>query len=226
MAILKLSGLFSAVSGRLGGSILSNTKNGVFLKQNAYSQQPTTQSNTIIRKNIGFAPQFWRTLDASQRLLWQNETVNYPYVNRVGAISYYTAFGLFLKLNQNLRFASQNLISVPPVFTPVSNAAWILVAFSIPALQVAAIFGVANTSVRVFVSPPHATTLVPKLSLFREIGVYPVNAGFNTFTIYNDYVRVFGSLPSGQYISLAVRTIVNGNGNSTQLEYRDTILLI
>jgi len=55
MALLKLSGMVTQISGKMGGSILGTSANGSYIKQNSYSQQHATPSQSLQRTKIGLA---------------------------------------------------------------------------------------------------------------------------------------------------------------------------
>ena len=73
MAILKLSGIVTKISGKIGGSILGTSNSGSYMKQNSYSQQPNTPKQSIQRQKVGQITQLWRSLSSAQRSAWQQK---------------------------------------------------------------------------------------------------------------------------------------------------------
>lgn len=114
MAIIKLSSPFTQISGKVGGTVFCKTANGQVMKNNAYSLPQFSNRQTAQRMKGTILPTYWSQLSTSEKADWQSLTPQYPYVNKVGQIAYYSAYALFLLLNQNLFFAGLPLQLLAP----------------------------------------------------------------------------------------------------------------
>lgn len=214
MALLKLSGIASKISGKLGGNIFGTGANGSYVKSNSYSQQPNTPGQSIQRNKIVQASQSWRLTSASQKALWLNEVVNYPYTNRVGDQVFYNAFQLFQYLNQNNFQNGFPVLLSPPAFQAVTNADWFITQDLIGNLVVTTTDGVVGTTVQVWVSPQVVGGVIPASSRYRFLTNITVLGGQQTSNIELAYEDMFGSITLGKFIFAKFKTIVSNNGHS------------
>lgn len=171
MALLKLSGMATAISGKLGGSILGTAPSGSYIKQNSYSQQHETISQSLQRTKIGLVSQEWRSATPTQQQGWIDEAVNYPYTNRVGDTAYYTGFQLFCLLNWglfgqgasiNLTVPTQTALTTVTVGYQSTTATFFRYTYS-NNTDSAAFF--------IYIAPPQSGNYVPKLSEYRLVWV-------------------------------------------------------
>lgn len=215
MALIKPSGLVTSFSGKLGGSILAQGKNGNYIKQNAYSQQPYTPGQSVRRTKMGLITQIWRTLSPTERASWQGEIVNYPYIDRFGDTQYYTAFQLFNKLNLNLQVANITANTTAPTFSPVALGG-IDLFFPLPLnIMLEVTPTAANTTISIFMAPQSASSLIPKSSTFRQV-LQTAGTGVEVYEILNSaYTDVFGALVIGNYVFCKIKVINNDTGLST-----------
>jgi hypothetical protein len=106
MAVIKLSGLVNRISGKLQGSVFTFGQAGQIVKSNSYSQPQFSPRQTAQRMRGTHIPTLWQSLTLAQKNAWDALTPSYPYTNKAGVISQYSAYGLFLLINQNLQFAN------------------------------------------------------------------------------------------------------------------------
>lgn len=215
MALIKFSSIVDKISGKLGGSIFGTSISGSYVKQNSFSQQPNTPMQSIQRTKIGLVPQLWRSLASSQRVDWENATADYPYVNRLEQIVFYTGYGLFLFLNQNLA-----VIGIPPnlsvpVFQPINDitigvfgGTTLYTVFSLTDWLSG--YDAVVYATEVFNSPQS----VPENKLkFFAIETKPAT---NVLFQINHADLVNGaSAVSGSYFYIAVKTVSVSNGNTS-----------
>ena len=116
MALLKLSGLVTAISGKLGGSIMGTGDAGSYIRQNSYSQQPNTPKQDIQRTKIYQSTNKWSSISQTNKDLWTTATIDYPYTNKLGDTAYYNNYTLHNFLNSNLELSGSSYIGVPPAF--------------------------------------------------------------------------------------------------------------
>jgi len=207
MALLKLSGVVTKISGKIGGSVLGTSVNGSYIRQNAYSIKNPSPSQQIQRTKIYQVPQEWVNSTALQKSNWLTETVNYPYVNRVGDSVFYTAYQLFNYINQNRLLINLALIANPPVYSAPS-----VIVYSITALPPSTLnliysaVSVTDTLV-IYATPPRpmGTAYNPSLLKFVEYYDSVVVAGTRNFG--TNYNNLFGNFSTGQAIYVVVKVV-------------------
>lgn len=124
MALLKLSGLVTRLSGKLGGSVLSYGQSGQVLKQNAFSINGQTIQQSISRSNIQQITARWHSLTPTQKATYQSEVGNYTYVNKVGDTVNYNAYQIFLLVNYNLFQVGLPLLTTCPSYASSVYSTW------------------------------------------------------------------------------------------------------
>jgi hypothetical protein len=215
MAILKLGGLVTKISGKVGGQILGTGTNGSYIKNNAYSQQRNTVRQSAQRTYIGQITQFWRTLTISQKDDWQDEVSNYPYENRVGDIVEYTGYQLYCFLNLNRQVIGLSRNDNVPTFVAVANPTYNISSLTTIGVIIGYIGGVLGTTVLVYGTRSMPTTNKPKDKDYLLVMSNDLLGGNATFPITTEYIALFGAPVLGEYVSFKFRTVVKASGNST-----------
>lgn len=192
MALLKLGGIITSISGKLGGNILGSGINGNYIKSNSYSQQHPSALQSKQRTQLYPVTQIWRTLNSTQKALWAAETVNYPYVNRVGDTVEYTAYQLFCYLNLNLQLIGQAHILVPATYEALSS-------FSVysggdPGNNVKMIIdsGGVNEYFVIYSMKPHSPLYSYNPSLMRFVTYFPYTGSTTNYDWTAAYTPLFG----------------------------------
>lgn len=216
MALIKLSAILDSLSGKLGGSIISQGANGLYIKQNSFSQQPKTTKQRQQYAKIGQVTQLWRTLTAEQRQTWVDEIPNYPYTNRFGEQAFYTASQLFNKLNLNLQEIGVAVNKDAPDFVAVVNPDFSLSVNQALVLVMSYFDGVLGTTLQIYASSPKNNSIVPKRSTFRLIDTHVVFNAVETFDIQTPYEDVFVPLKNNDYVNVYIKTIVTDTGNVSE----------
>lgn len=197
MALLKLSGIITKISGKIGGSILGTSNNGSYIKQNSYGQQNASPQQSKQRQKIGLITQGWRSLTITQQNLWKADVSNYPYVNRVGDTVNYTGYQLFNYINLNLKVVNVASRVVPAAF----------VASFTPTVTMSALYGgdftyiftanAANQSMILYYTRPLKNNLVPKESDYLNFVYFNMPAGNPQVNIWGLIILQFPSLMVG-----------------------------
>ena len=212
MALLKLGGIITKISGKIGGNILGTSPNGSYIKSNSYSQQHTSPAQSLQRTKVYLVPQLWRTLTGAQQLLWSNEVVNYPYVNRVGDNVFYTGFQLFCKLNMNLLNIGGSVVLNPPTFVSVPNATVPDVLAESTQLEVEYYNQTSATYIQFWLAKSTQNSVVPDISKFKYADLVTSATSSDTIELYPKYLELFGVIPNLQYITVAIRNVSNVTG--------------
>lgn len=212
MAKLKLSGLVEKMSGKLGGSVLSNTANGTTIRQNSFSQQPVTSLQRSKRNLIYLSGQQWRNMSDAQRLLWAAQTGDYPYTNNAGIVSEYTAYQLAGRANQNLLLVNQ-----PMLFSPGS-----VIVTDTPSISILAVNGSSflvdysgmNTSTYIcyYASAPSVSNIARPWSKLRFIGFEETDGASGQSNIKTMYENKFQYPFIAQYVTVMAKGVSQSTG--------------
>lgn len=217
MATLKLGALITQISGKLGGQVLGTSRNGSYIKTNAYSVNKGTQKQQLQQSKIGSVTTFWGNIPPSEKNNWETETANYPYVNRVGDLVEYTAYQLFLKLNTNLVLIDQPIITIAPVFVSVLAPILDFKTLTVASMIMEYTGALVTDDIVIYATPslsPGSTNPDKHLrKIFTSTARTPV---FQTDYI-NEYVKVFSAPKLGSRIFLAVKAVNFTTGNSTEI---------
>lgn len=224
MAVLKLSSLVTQISGKINGTIFAKTKYGQVAKNNSYSLPQNSQIQSVRQKQIQTVSSNWQQLTISQKTDWENESVNYPKTNKVGDTVYYSAYNLFLLLNNNLLQADLPInLSVPP-FVAVSPIDLAVFECSTAILEFFYLAGTADTTIVMYATPPQAVGSVPKKSDYRQFMTIDVNPLGDNFAGKTQYENVFGTMVDNLQYSFAYKIIASATGNRTDIIYFETVV--
>jgi len=212
MALIKLSGLLTGMSGKLGGSIIAQTSNGNYLKQNSFSQQHPTAAQSLQRTQIYPVTQNWRSLTPTQQAAWVSESPNYPYTDRLGGTSYYTGFQLFTKLNLNRLLIGETVLNTPATYVNYVLSTPSNYSFT-PNTKIIQYTGGSNDMevLFYFTSGLNFQTSI-KNQKFRLIAHLPVNTAVGTWQFTSAYTDIFGLVPRNSYVTVKVRYVVRSTG--------------
>ena len=194
MALLKLSGIVSAISGKFGGSIFANGSQGNYVKNNAYSQQPASPAQTAQRNKIYLTTQQWRLLTPAQQTLWKNEVVNYPYVNRVGDVVYYNGFQLYNLLNSNRLLIDEAQLSTPAPFKIIGAPTYSISNATTSGIIIGVLNNVLGNRNIVYATRGLPPNQIPHKKDFRFVAYGGFTGGNYTFPITAQYLNLFPPL--------------------------------
>jgi len=235
-----ISSIITEASGSVAGSCYSRNKNGAYIRNKSVPINRNTDSQKNARAKFAQASAVWSGLSALQRQSFQDQVVNYPYVDRLGQTKTYTARQLCAMLNGNIiqnRF-SPLLEAQPPLpNVPVSNA---LVETSKGATTIDLTefeSNVGDTSVPAgWICNIFATTLTSgtgkawKRSDMRLISTLTTGTPVLPLSLVSDYETVFGSgwrtAPTGgACIGFGFIMVAPGTGQRNTAMYLTTAII-
>lgn len=212
--------------GKLGGHVASKNIGGAFLRTKVTPANPQTTDQQNVRNSFGTNSQAWRGLTESQRLAWNNATIDFPSV-KDGASKILSGQMLYNKLNGNLAAAGQALIATPPL--PVA----------IPELLLEGVTAdVSDTEIEITASEatvPAGFTMVVEATgpyspgrfnvknRFRSLG--PAVLVASVVDIYTAWNAKFGTLVAGQKLSVRIKLISNTTGIAGVPSAQSTIIV-
>ena len=100
MALVKFGAGVSEIRGKEGGVIYSRNAYGAYMKTKVTPVNPQTQHQLDQRTLMGNLSQAWAGLATADKASWENLGAQVTRVNRFGDTTYYTGFGIFMKLNR------------------------------------------------------------------------------------------------------------------------------
>lgn len=122
MALIKLGGIVTQISGKMGGTTFGTSASGAYAKNSGRPRKSITLAQRSKMALMGTTAQKWRALTDAQRAVYNAASPDYPYLNRVGESKFYSGYAIFGQLINNLTNVS---IGTPPVplpkfsFTPI-----------------------------------------------------------------------------------------------------------
>ena len=152
MALIRLGGLVTDISGKIGGQTLGTSASGSYIKNSGTPRKSITNSQQSQMQLMGTTAQRWRSLTQAQRDAFNAASPDYPYLNRVGETKYYSGYAIFCQLANNSQAADIYTVPVPLPkfsFTPLTNVEFLL---SYPDLEVNAEDAQNGVSYRFFMS--------------------------------------------------------------------------
>ena len=197
MAILKLSALVDRISGKLQGSVFTFGSSGQIVKSNSYSQPQFSPRQTAQRMRATHIPTLWQSLTLAQKNAWAALTPSYLYTNKAGVESEYSAYGLFLLINQNLQFANLPLQLTANGKLAGKNAGTIEVDGIGPADLEFQSSSAATNYLVFFGTRGLPADRVPRNSDFLQFAALNILSGLRNTDLFNEYTSANGPIVSG-----------------------------
>ena len=113
MALIRLGGLVTDISGKIGGQTLGTSASGSYIKNSGTPRKSITLSQQSQMQLMGTSAQSWRELTQAQRDVFNVASPEYPYLNRVGETKYYSGYAIYAKLRNNAILGGGVDIPVP-----------------------------------------------------------------------------------------------------------------
>jgi hypothetical protein len=113
-----ISSLITEASGSVAGTTYSRNKNGSYIRNKSVPVNRNTLAQQAARARFSEVSSSWKGLDANERATWENNIMQYPYVDSLGQTKYYTASQLYKSINNSLFQVGLTPISSLP--SPIS----------------------------------------------------------------------------------------------------------
>ena len=123
MALIRLGGLVTDISGKIGGQTLGTSASGSYIKNSGTPRKSITLPQQSQMQLMGTSAQSWRELTQSQRDVFNAASPDYPYLNRVGETKYYSGYAIYAQLRNNAILGGSVDVPVPLPkfsFTPLT----------------------------------------------------------------------------------------------------------
>lgn len=221
MAKVLLGVAFAQIRGSIGGTTFSQNSNGAYIRNRSEPVNPNTIAQQAARAVLTGQSSSWKNLTDAERLTWQTQAPNYPYVDSLGQVKQYTAPQLFMAVNQRLVNAGEApLVTIgAPVSMPSLDSVAAAAAEGTPAFTVTVtIDGSATTPAGVFVNiyasaPMSAGRNFISRSKLRKIATVP-DTTLTPYNILAAYTAIYGAgaLIAGNKIAVRVEFVMGATG--------------
>src|SRR5690606_1606682 len=178
MALIKLGGVVTQISGKIGGQTFGTSASGSYMKNSGTPRKSITNFQKRQMSLMGTTAQRWRQLTQGQRDTFNAASPDYPYLNRVGETKFYSGYAIFGKLINNLFDAGGVAFPVPlPLFsfTPLTD---VVVTGPAPFFNISANSAQANVLYRIFIT---------------KISSFGVSSGYKNFFFINQDSALIGT---------------------------------
>ena len=121
MALIKLGGIVTQISGKMGGTSFGTSASCSYAKNSGRPRKSITLKQQAGMALMGTTAQRWRSLTDAQRSVFNAASPEYPYLNRVGDTKYYSGYAIFgmLSNNVNISFGTSLGIPLPKFVFPI-----------------------------------------------------------------------------------------------------------
>jgi hypothetical protein len=198
MAVVKWTGLVTAMKGKIRGSVMQLGAGGQIMRSNRQFNQHSNMRWRGSKVNIATVANNWRSLTPTQMLAWASATSMYPVTDRFGNTHYPSAYTLYMRLNNALQYHSGSMIMTPLAPVAFSNISPIEVAVGGgPTFEAISNINT-QTYERVIISAssPMSYGRQANAGQYVKIGSYDFS-GTRFMNITTDYEAVYGVIPVG-----------------------------
>lgn len=213
--LIKLSGLVSAISGSLNGSVAYSSGGNTIMRTKTPPKNLQTASQTVVRSFFSEISKSWRGLTQAQIIQWNNAVQNFKGKNVFGNTKIPSGANLYQKLNLNLMTIGAPTIDVPPLPSEVPNVADLtVVAKNSDGTISLTMANAVDASVtgEVWATPAISNGVSFVKNQYRLIGTID-SSDTSTVSIADMYNAVFGAVgAAGQQIFVKVKPICTANG--------------
>lgn len=114
MAIYKTGAAVAALSGKVGGSVFTQSSNSNVVRRTPAQRKTSTPSQLTTRAALTYLNSTWRGLTTQERNAWVAAARVRLYPNRLGVLRQINAFNLYCKVNAQLRSFGLSELTIPP----------------------------------------------------------------------------------------------------------------
>lgn len=215
MALVKFGGIVAEARGKEAGVIYSRNAYGSYVKQKVSPVNPQTSLQLAQRTQMGNTSQLWAGLSAGEKASWDNLGSQVTRVNRFGDTTYYTGFGIFMKLNRNILICGGTQLDSAPALEVAASLTFtsVTIASGTPSISLAFTPTVpSTTSMVVYATNNILTGRRFVKNYYRKIAVIGA-AATSPQTLYTQWLAVFGNLlVTGATIYFKIKFIRTNTG--------------
>ena len=196
MALIKLGGIVTAISGKMGGTSFGTSASGAYAKNSGTPRKTITVKQRKAMALMGTTAQQWRELTSAQRNTFNAASPDYPYLNRIGETKFYSGYAIFAQLKNNgINVAFSGLpIPLPRItFASIAGSQVFVDAGNLKAQIVNSEIG---KIYQVFVSGFKSNGVSSAYKNQFFVGQVAGTGGVASLTLTGGYIAKFGTIPS------------------------------
>jgi hypothetical protein len=114
MAIFTPGIAVGQISGRVGGSVFSHNRGGMYIRNGSIPSVSQTQKAMNYKGYLAMASQYYANLTDAQAAAWREYAANHPVTNRLGRSHTLTGGNWFVACNARLQAAGASPRLLPP----------------------------------------------------------------------------------------------------------------
>ena len=220
MALIQFGTIITDMRGKIAGSVFSNTPAGPCMRNKVAPPKSRTATQSRQRAVMSFLANEWKKLSNAQRLGWNNYALNFSWLNKLGNPFPGTGWNAYFLSNSNLILAGRPVIADAPIFTNMPQPAFTFNTLSAAPSNIMLDITAAGPDNRVFaffapqVSRPGVTKFERNFKYGRLYATAPLPVTINATA---DYVKLFGELTPGNYLSVGLCTFDRTSGNASDI---------
>ncbi len=210
MAIFIPGVAVSQVSGRVGGTVFSRNRGGMYMRNGSKPTVVTTPFAQAIKAILANFSAQWRDLTADQQEAWREWATQNPITNRLGQSRTLSGHQAFVKLNARLNAAGGATITTPPTGVAPDGVIPTGITYTASPEALTVTFSSAPTpadvavQVYAYVSDSTGVSYVKNRLALVYTSTDEASSPLNILTPVKNR---FGTLSTGQKIHIGLRTI-------------------
>lgn len=210
MALFKPGVAISQASGRVGGTIFSHNRGGMYMRNGTKPKVVVSDAAMEQKAIMGVCSRAWATLDNSQRAAWRTWAVENPVINRLGESRTLSGSQAYNQINARLLRCGGSALSLPPIGGPPVPLTTLSAAADASdgtlVLTFAATPIPANTAYMVWGCPVNSEAVTYYKNRMVLVSILPATTATGA-DIGSDWEGRFGSLIEGQNLKLEAQAI-------------------
>lgn len=115
MALFTPGPAVGQISGRVGGTVFSHNRGGMYMRNGVIPTASNTPAAILAKARITAVSRQWAALTDAQQVAWKTWSQNNPVVNRLGSSTTLSGHMAYMQINNRLTQAGDTVLSVPPV---------------------------------------------------------------------------------------------------------------
>lgn len=227
MALMTPGPVVGQVSGRIGGTIFSHNKGGMYIRNGTKPTKVTTELALKFKALMGKVSKEWQRLTAENRAAWVSYAATNSEKNRLGRSISITGQNWFVRCNTRAQAVGGVTLTLPP--TIPSPGVSFPTAFTISKSEEEATFtlGAALANANEVLWIRAAVTSTPTKNnienLFKTVTFY-ATLPIDPADLYEELEAALGTLQVDQYVSFAYRVVDKSTGLASQEMYARSIV--
>jgi hypothetical protein len=215
MAIFTPGIAVGQISGRVGGSVFSHNRGGMYVRNGSIPSISQTNKAMRYKSYLALASQLFANLTDAQAAAWREYAANHPVTNRLGRTHTLSAGNWFVACNARLIAANASNIDLPPnAPSPTGTlitAAGVKVAGAVCTLTLTADPSGANSHVWIRGARVQSGRITNVKNKLTEILITAVNEA-SPIDISAELIAELGSLQAGDWYHFEVRLLDTNTG--------------